>query len=282
MATGYSLHLILDTRETFQRSFPNSFQIQLESMGVRCERRALNIGDFAWIVRDNTIGNEGKEWMCDWIVERKAFDDLIASIKDARLVDQKLRLTTTSFKHLVYLVEMPPPPPPTRAAQPSHLNNQGPAVRTTLAQLQLHPRIFLKQTSNAVGTLQYLQRLTLALEKRLGESGLDSILAQQDGERLEFEKFHRNMDRAKNLKLEIVTRNMLRCIKGVSMEKAVAITRTYPTMRSLIKALHALPTAEEQEALLRSAGGTGRKAIPAALAKKMRTILCARSYDAEG
>jgi len=49
----------------------------------------LPVGDGIWIVRHK---QSSKEYVLDFIVERKKVDDLCSSIRDNRYRDQKLRL----------------------------------------------------------------------------------------------------------------------------------------------------------------------------------------------
>lgn len=51
--------------------------------------RRLPVGDGIWIVRHRQLN---KEYVLDFIVERKKVDDLCSSIRDNRYRDQKLRL----------------------------------------------------------------------------------------------------------------------------------------------------------------------------------------------
>lgn len=51
--------------------------------------RRLPVGDGIWIARHKQFG---REYVLDFIVERKRIDDLCSSIRDNRYKDQKLRL----------------------------------------------------------------------------------------------------------------------------------------------------------------------------------------------
>lgn len=52
------------------------------------EIRRLSVGDFAWICR----GDNGKELMLPYILERKRLDDLSSSITDGRFHEQKVNI----------------------------------------------------------------------------------------------------------------------------------------------------------------------------------------------
>lgn len=73
------------------------------------EGRSLPLGDMLWIWRDS-YGEEPVELVAGWVVERKTFHDLSASIVDGRYDEQKMRLLEApGLDAVVYLVEGPGP-----------------------------------------------------------------------------------------------------------------------------------------------------------------------------
>lgn len=69
------------------------------------EGRSLPIGDMLWIWRE-----PGRELVASWVVERKTFNDLSASIVDGRYDEQKSRLLEApGLEGIIYLVEGPGP-----------------------------------------------------------------------------------------------------------------------------------------------------------------------------
>ncbi|XP_020274392.1 crossover junction endonuclease MUS81 isoform X2 [Asparagus officinalis] len=101
----YDVILILDDRENFgsrSRKVVDNIRSQFK---VFVEIRRLPVGDGIWIVRHK---QSNKEYVLDFIVERKKVDDLCSSIRDNRYRDQKLRLQRCGLQKLIYLVEGDP------------------------------------------------------------------------------------------------------------------------------------------------------------------------------
>lgn len=88
----YEIVLIIDSREQYSgvtlENKKAKLVSDLESMGTNCEMRTLPVGDFAWFVKPNTAK---RELVLDFLIERKKTDDLIASIRDQRWGEQKVR-----------------------------------------------------------------------------------------------------------------------------------------------------------------------------------------------
>lgn len=90
-AGSYSIFMVLDIREG--RHSNEALIPDLEARGVNIERRALAIGDVAWIAVKTSVDGLGgpQECVLDFIVERKRTDDLVGSVKDGRFHEQKVR-----------------------------------------------------------------------------------------------------------------------------------------------------------------------------------------------
>lgn len=76
------------------------------------EGRCLPLGDVLWLWREDSPGSEAGgaapacEYVAGWVVERKTFHDLSASIMDGRYDEQKIRLLEApGLDGVVYLVE---------------------------------------------------------------------------------------------------------------------------------------------------------------------------------
>lgn len=105
MPGTYEIVLIIDSREQYSgvtlENKKTKLVADLQSMGTNCEMRTLPVGDFAWFVKPNTIK---RELVLDFLIERKRTDDLIASIRDQRWGEQKVRYfdSLSSAKHFYY------------------------------------------------------------------------------------------------------------------------------------------------------------------------------------
>lgn len=94
--------LVLDSREVRSQQDRGFLANQLLAAGVRCEVRALGLGDVQWTLRHR---RSGREAMLDVLVERKSARDLAQSILDGRFREQQFRLRRCGARHPVYLVE---------------------------------------------------------------------------------------------------------------------------------------------------------------------------------
>ena len=98
--------LLIDTREqAFVNCNEQMARHMLQRLPCMWERRALAVGDFAWILRVPTDDNGIEEHMLHCIVERKTAEDLKMSRDDNRYREQRHRLAKTGFQHAIYLVE---------------------------------------------------------------------------------------------------------------------------------------------------------------------------------
>ena len=94
--------LVLDNREVRSQQDRAFLANQLHAAGLRCEVRALGLGDVQWTLRHRGTGREA---MLDVVVERKNARDLAQSILDGRFREQQFRLGRCGARHPVYLVE---------------------------------------------------------------------------------------------------------------------------------------------------------------------------------
>lgn len=88
----YDVILVLDSRENKTRNYgavqERDWMLErLHSRGIKCETRVLELGDFAWMARPK---GGGEEVALDFVVERKALDDLKMSIHEGRFEEQKV------------------------------------------------------------------------------------------------------------------------------------------------------------------------------------------------
>ncbi|KAI8920883.1 restriction endonuclease type II-like protein [Powellomyces hirtus] len=290
-ARAFDVYIVVDTREVKFKKDRTYIQEQLELQGVRTITRSLTVGDFIWIAkpRDGSA-REGKEIVLDHVIERKTTDDLVASIKDSRYKDQKIRLMTCGIRNKIYLVEKSP-------SLARAIDFGMTAIRTAMTQVQVIEGFFLKQTASLNETLQYLVRMTRQLSILYSGQDLFAIppeiiskdtfkeqreaLERQHRCRLHvvYDTYQSLNNKSKDYKLQEIWTRQLMSIKGVSGEKAAALAKTFPTMRSLISALENCPNDSSREALIRGGGGAGRKAIGGALAKKIQEVIWPLAYE---
>uniref|UniRef100_A0A182VU48 Crossover junction endonuclease MUS81 n=1 Tax=Anopheles minimus TaxID=112268 RepID=A0A182VU48_9DIPT len=148
--------LLVDTGETIGKTKSNLDRTlqQLAQHSIEHEVRRLSVGDFAWLVKDDSK----REFLLPYILERKRIDDLASSIKDGRFHEQKFRLKQCGLSNVIYLIE--------------HLGNnrQVGVPETTLTQAALNTYVqgfIVKYTENHHHTVLYLAIMTNFLNDSL-------------------------------------------------------------------------------------------------------------------
>lgn len=99
-AGTYDIALVLDNREG--RGDNEAVAQGLARKGIEVQRRALAIGDVAWIATKKmqfVYGSTGpQEVVLDYVLERKRMDDLVESVKTGRFHEQKVGDPETTLK----------------------------------------------------------------------------------------------------------------------------------------------------------------------------------------
>jgi crossover junction endonuclease MUS81 len=86
--TNYDIVLVLDNREINGKMDRQFFSQALSTRGVTVDVRPLHLGDTLWVAKNRITG---EEVVLDYLIERKTMADLVASIKDGRYKEQKVR-----------------------------------------------------------------------------------------------------------------------------------------------------------------------------------------------
>ncbi|CAB0032172.1 unnamed protein product [Trichogramma brassicae] len=200
LPNNFDIILLVDTQETsgLKAKAKNDATVsELSKQGVVFEIRSLNVGDFTWIARCRFTK---KELVLPYIVERKRIDDLCASIKDSRYHEQKFRLKQSGIKNVIYLIE--------NYGKSYH----GCIPMTSLLQAGVNALVQddfkVKYTRDHKDSMRYLSTMTTILTNI-------------------FEKF----------KIREMFIKQLLQLKGLSVDKAVAIAELYPTPKILSNAL---------------------------------------------
>ncbi|KAI8819045.1 restriction endonuclease type II-like protein [Fimicolochytrium jonesii] len=291
---SFTLHLVVDSREVKFKNQRQHIQEQLTMHGVNVLTRSLNVGDFIWVARggrnlrrEDDVDGDTPEIVLPYVIERKTTDDLVASIKDSRFKDQKLRLKTCGLPSPIYLIERSP-------SMVRALEFGMTAIRTAMTQVQVINGFFLKQTGGLDETVQYFVRLTRRLEKALLDKDLYAVppsITTKDALQsyftthphtprlhLTFATYQSLNTKSTSYRLQSIWIRQLMTIKGVSGEKAAALAKTYPTMRSLVKALKGKTERDREELVRAAVPVSGRKSIGQALARKILAVIAADVY----
>ncbi|XP_043486854.1 crossover junction endonuclease MUS81 [Polistes fuscatus] len=263
---SFDIVLLVDIKETCggkTKPEHDATLAELKELGVLFEVRHLKIGDFTWITKCKYTN---KELVLPYIVERKRLDDLSASIKDGRFHEQKFRLKQSGLQNLLYIIE-----------------DHDKIIRTgiplsTLLQAAVNSLVqddlIVKYTDSHQDTMSYLATLTSILHKIYAKKNLiehkkenllptdvssDTVLL------MNFEEFNKAASKLKNFNVRQMFVRQLLQLKGMSVDKALAIVECYPTPLMLINALH---TSDYGQALIANIQyGLQKRLIGPALSK---------------
>ncbi|KAL3700927.1 hypothetical protein R1sor_018949 [Riccia sorocarpa] len=226
----YDVICILDRREQFSRGSNGSqlqkFAERLETQyQLKVETRQIPVGDAIWVARHKQTS---EEYVLDFVIERKAVDDLWQSIKDHRYKNQKLRLLNSGLKRLIYLVE----------GDVNMIDSTG-SCKTAyesfwIFSTEIADGFHVLRTSDTSDTLKQYGNLTFAIKNRY------RMEVGKRGEQLNccrtYSKF---LEHCKDLDRDRVTDIFclqLMQINHVTEDIALSIQDRYPTVYSLVQA----------------------------------------------
>ncbi|XP_017795588.1 PREDICTED: crossover junction endonuclease MUS81 [Habropoda laboriosa] len=233
----FDVILLVDTHETSGgRTKPqhDATVVELTQLGVIFEIRHLKVGDFAWVARCRNTKNE---LILPYIIERKRIDDLSSSITDGRFHEQKFRLKQCGITNLMYIIE-------------EYEKGQKLAIPySSLMQASINTLIqdgfSVKYTKSHKDSMFYLSSLTRVLIRRFREKNLICCKKEAIAQinilsdtcfLMEFEEFNKAASKQKVFKVSQMFVRQLLQLKGISVDKALAIVERYPTPRVLIEA----------------------------------------------
>jgi len=201
------LILIVDGRELGLKRKNNTIIDHLQKLEVKFETRPLSVGDYLWIVK---LPN-GEELTLDYIIERKTWDDLKASIRQARYHEQKQRLKKSGIRNVIVVAE------------------GGDAVdrslEQALASTSVEYKFFIQRTQNLYGTAKFLTSVTKRLK--------DRILTEQFVG-LSFTSLQSEFKKTKSITVSDLFLRQLTVCPLVSVDKAKVIVERFPTWKSLV------------------------------------------------
>jgi crossover junction endonuclease MUS81 len=294
--SAFTVQLVLDVREIRAKQDRDYMAIELAKKGVKPIMRSLALGDALWVAKCKdpnflpSIGAEGDEIVLDYIVERKRLDDLVASIKDGRFLEQKFRLKKSGVKNVIYIIEE-------IAMSSESFDRYEEAVESAIASSQVVNGYFVKKTQKMDDTICYLTRMTLLLKELYESKPLKVIptrvlTAQNYGPLLmhlaakypsqnfniTYPAFASLASKSETLTLRDVFLKMLMCTRGVTGEKALEIQKRWKTPQEFVKAFERYGATEEgkkrkREMVAGEMGGlVGRKKIAKILSGKIAEV----------
>ncbi|KAJ3687939.1 hypothetical protein LUZ61_017103 [Rhynchospora tenuis] len=221
----YDVILILDERENFGSRFRKVVDAISSQFKVHVEVRRLPVGDGLWIARHKQIK---KEYVLDFIVERKNVDDLRESIRDNRYRDQKLRLQRCGLKKLIYLVEGDP-----------NLIEAADSIKTACFTTEILEGFDVQRTTGFADTVRKYGHLTKSIIEYYSAnfSGNGNNFSRSDsGVCPSFGEFVRRCQDLEKMTVTDVFALQLMQVPQVTEEAALAVVEVYPTVLSLAKA----------------------------------------------
>ncbi|KAJ0183429.1 hypothetical protein K1T71_001405 [Dendrolimus kikuchii] len=228
LAGSFDIILLIDKSETggvSKKHDPTVTQFN-KYPNLRHEYRSLKVGDFTWIAQNKSDKNE--ELVLPYIVERKRMDDLAASIKDGRFHEQKFRLRKCGLKNVVYLVE--------NYGKNRHVGLPLQSLMQALANTRVQDGFKVHVTDSLTDSARFLAIITKILSIEYKDKNLKGGDKEPSSDELmSFNFFNKSSMKTKALTVTETFIKILLQLKGVSVEKALAITREYSTPWSLIE-----------------------------------------------
>lgn len=278
----FEIYPIIDHREIKSQNDREFFSNAFARKNMKNEIRQLSLGDIVWVAKNKITGT-----LCilNTIIERKRLDDLAMSIRDNRFMEQKNRLENSGCRYKYYLIE---------ETMSAPIANMSEALKTALWSILVYYRFSIIRTSSSEQTVDKLHALHTVLRREYSKKDLlvifpKSLENQQDyktslqrfklefsqGTNIEcchtFETFQDIMGKRDMRTVGELTIQILMYVKGVSLEKAIAIQALYPTLNHLLSAYRSCKSGLEAKQLLYMKLGhaPGNKRITKALSEKI-------------
>lgn len=254
-AGTFTIELFIDNREIRSQSERDFFVNTLsQKYRVPCRVENLTVGDLLWVAKEK---NTGQIAVVDFIIERKRLDDLVASIKDGRFAEQKLRLKRSGLANITYLVEE-------LVAMDKGIYAQ--QIQTAMSQVITHDGFFLKRTLNTEETVAVLAEMTAKIKEMYQGTDLYVVSPQLNTHKsydlairkvrakiqyrntnstngkpilslgIDYGSFQTALSKTAMVTIRDVFIDMLLTVKGITMDKAKVIQKKYPTPRFLLEA----------------------------------------------
>ncbi|KAG2175711.1 hypothetical protein INT43_001358 [Umbelopsis isabellina] len=295
---SFKIVLVLDTREVKSRRDRDYIQDKLQQRGINVLVCALELGDVVWIAQKVNDQGPPDDLFLDFILERKRMDDLVASIKDGRFLEQKYRLKKAAAKQVFYLIE--------EFNKDEALRFGQSAIQTALAKTQVVDGFFVKHTASIDESIEYLERLTNLVKAtyevhiymihaktiyQIPSSAVDksdyivmkryfNSKSSDQSHLISYSLFNQLSSKSGTLTLEDMFARFLMTIRGVSAEKAFELKKTFQTPYMLMKAFDDCVDAGEEKFLAKrfTSSSIPRRRWGPSLSKKLWGIWRAKEY----
>ncbi|XP_028040926.1 crossover junction endonuclease MUS81 isoform X4 [Bombyx mandarina] len=236
---------------------------------LKHEYRSLKVGDFLWIAR-HRVNNE--ELVLPYIIERKRMDDLGASIKDGRFHEQKFRLKKCGLKHVLYLIE--------NYGKNKHVGLPLQALRQALANTKVQDGFKIHMTDSLTHSTRFLAMMTKRLTLEFKDQSLVGCNHEQSPTKLmTYEYFSKTSMKTKKMSVMETFVKMLVQLKGMSLEKALAVTNKFKTLRCIIEAYKQCGQREGQLLLANLKYGDLNRNVGPTVSKSVYDLFTERSSE---
>ncbi|KAH9496133.1 Crossover junction endonuclease mus81 [Bulinus truncatus] len=256
---NFEIILCLDNREFYGRNSSKTLLPDLIKCGIHCDLRLLHVGDILWIareiVRPEIDRAEPRELVLNYVIERKRLDDLVKSIVDGRMKDQKCRLKYCGLSEAIILIE--------EYGSIQNFSISEERIKQSIVNSQIIDGFKVKMCSGSEAVVTYLATMTRFLQKhfstkRLHAISLDHIRLLHDQQHImkkehyliPFNVFNENSVKQKDLTVKEMFIKQLFQIPGISADRAKAVTNIYPTLSLLMEAYENCKDGKDKEKLL--------------------------------
>ncbi|XP_028040924.1 crossover junction endonuclease MUS81 isoform X2 [Bombyx mandarina] len=268
---SFDVILLIDKNETSGLSKKNDpTMVQFKKFpDLKHEYRSLKVGDFLWIAR-HRVNNE--ELVLPYIIERKRMDDLGASIKDGRFHEQKFRLKKCGLKHVLYLIE--------NYGKNKHVGLPLQALRQALANTKVQDGFKIHMTDSLTHSTRFLAMMTKRLTLEFKDQSLVGCNHEQSPTKLmTYEYFSKTSMKTKKMSVMETFVKMLVQLKGMSLEKALAVTNKFKTLRCIIEAYKQCGQREGQLLLANLKYGDLNRNVGPTVSKSVYDLFTERSSE---
>ena len=146
--------LIVDSNEP--KYLRKAIKSRFTKEGLDCEEKKLNAGDYTWVA----IGADGKEYLLNAIVERKAISDFDGSYRfGGRYLSQVSKMRASGVSNLLYLIEG------VANRENSFHNKSFDGMQQCIRNVQEENRLRLIRTLNQWKTIDFLVDITKSLNE---------------------------------------------------------------------------------------------------------------------
>ncbi|XP_018576396.1 crossover junction endonuclease MUS81 [Anoplophora glabripennis] len=280
LPNSFDIILYVDTCETSGSKAliqDDPILAELKRTEVAYEVKKLKIGDYIWICRDRT---SKKELVLPYIIERKRMDDFGHSIKDGRYYEQKFRLKKCGVQNVIYLIE--------RFGSNQHVGLPITTLYQAATNTAIQDGFCVKFTESIRHTARYLINLSAILNRVFKTKTLVSCSKENISDIsledscisvMTFQEFNHSSSKNKPTKVSDLFVKMLIQIKGMSVDRALAIVDQYPTPALLKKAYDENPGGKGEKLLASIQFGDCNKNIGPLLSKIVHQLFTLESFN---